>query len=318
MLTYQYLTKDGVGKQVMIELLDYAFIRRWIEYLDKISGRCPNINWYIGGLNDSSGRRLPENNVYDLLRLRDCFNLINRNGLADLANEITNLERLMAFPDRVTQHHLNTWHRIFTGLEMQYLKKGATLPNGLVRDDIWQTIQDINTYTHHMELWTYRRMPKRQQFMEYRQHSIQFTNANNLAYLKKENQVFGKNNIEFIEPGGFDFFTQNYNATVWLHEDITGKDQMKAWLDDDDLKEDDITGNLLMTPSVTLDPQRLYIKILENEDFRQQSKASGKTLDRYPLGNIVNLKSIDWKEFTDSSITSVHLFGKKLWPKEAL
>jgi hypothetical protein len=319
MLVYNFITPEGAKFQISIELLNTPFTNRWINYLEKISGRCPNIQGYVGGLNEATFRREAHNNVSDLLKIRDCFNFINRNGLENFAEDITIIEKLMAFPEQVQQHHLNKWHRMFTSCEMKYLKEGRKLPDNIDRQELWQIIQDINTYVHHIELWTYYEMQRRKPFYNQRQFSIQFTNANNLNYLNKENQVFSQKNIEFIEPGGFDFFNEEYHHTVWLHEDITGKDQMKAWLDEDDLTEFDITGNLLMTPSITLDPFMIYPRILDNPKFREESKASGKTLDRYPLGNIILKDEIDWSGvLRDYSVESVMLYGKKLWPKDIL
>lgn len=320
MLRYTYITPKKERKFINIEILKYDFTNRWVNYITSLANKCPNINWYIAGLNDvSTGQREVECNVNELLKLRDIFNYINRNGLSDFDQEITEIEHLMAYPFKVKQSHLNKWHRMFTSLEMKYLKlPEESLPTHIDRQELWQNIQDINTYTHHLEMWTYCMVERRQPYNHIRQYSIQFTNANNLNYLNKENQVFSSKNIEFIEEGGFDFFTQEYHCSVWLHEDITGKDQMKAWLDEDNLTEFDITGNLLMTPSITLDPDFLYAKILDNEMFRKDSKESNKTLDRYPIGNIIEPNKTDWAEFKRSTIEQVTLNNNILWPRELL
>lgn len=320
MLTYYYITPKQERKSINIRLLDYNFANRWRNYISNLANKCPNISWYIAGLNSVEGlQREVEHNVPELLKLRDIFNYINRNGLKDLANDITELERLMAYPFNVKQSHLNKWHRIFTGLENYWLKKEEKdLPPHIHRPELWQAIQDINTYTHHLEMWTYHCSIRREPYLNIKQYSIQFTNANNLNYRQKQNQVFSAENLELIEPGGFDFFSQEYHCSVWLHEDITGKDQMKAWLEEDDLTQYDITGNILMTPSITLDPNLLYAQILDREEFRIESKLSGKTLDRYPLGNIIDSDKIDWKEFRQSNIEQVVLDNNLLWPRDLL
>lgn len=312
MLTYTYITPNNDVKKIHIELFDYYFIKRWTKYLQKLSVKCPNIGWYISGLNGVSTRK-PELNVLDLLRIRDCFIFINKNNLEPYGPAIAEIERLLVYPDQVQQYHLNEWHRMFTKLEHRFLKIEEKISDKIDRGELWQVIQDINTYTHHLELWTYWQLPRRQEFRNATQYSIQFTNANNLKYLEQENNVFSPENIEFIEPGGFDFFTQNYDATVWLHEDITGKDQMKAWLDHDDLYEFDVTGNLLMTPSITLDPYKMYSSVLNNQKFREQSKYCSKSLDRYPIGNIVNINEIDWSIFFNCKIQSISLYDTELW-----
>lgn len=318
MLIYNYITNNKETKQISIELFNTDFVNYWVQYLDRISGKCPRVDWYIAGLNNCKWKRNPVDNVFDLLKIRDSFNFINRNGLENLADEITVLERLMAFPDKVNQQHLNKWHRIFTNLEMTYLKLQKKYPEHLDRKEIWQNIQDINMYVHHMESWTYHHVERRIPYLKHMQYSIQFTNANNLSYTKPENQVFSEKNIEWIENFEFDFSNENYNATVWLHEDITGKDQIKAWLDEDNLNEFDITGNLLMTPSITLDPNMLYKQILDLPEFRKDSIKSNKKLNRFPLGNIIKKDNIDWDEFFISKIQNVNLFGKTIWPKEFL
>lgn len=316
MLVYNYLTQTGDKKQISIELLNTPFVTHWIKYLDYISGRCPNIDWYFACHNNMSGKRPSQDNVYDLLKLRDSFNFINRNGLENLADEITLLERLMAFPERVEQKHLNKWHRIFTSLEYVYLKNEKKLPDQVDKKELWQYIQDINMYTHHMEMYTYHFIDRRKPYKDISQYSIQFTNANNLAYTKKENQVFNPNNIKWIDNYTFDIFNEDYNYTVWLHEDITGKDQMKAWLDTDNLNEFDITGNLLMTPSITLDPFYMYKSIFDDPNFKSESKRSNKSINRFPLGNIINLQSINWQEILKYNILNVSLYDKIIWPKE--
>jgi len=321
MLSYTYTTKESVNKKINIELFDYSFVERWTDYLQKLSYKCPNIEWYTAELNSVSSGLTAEVNVYKLLKIRDCLRFLNNNGLGNYGEEILEIERLIAFPQDVLQYHLNDWHRIFTISEHRFLLKEEKIPSTIDPSELFKVIQDINTYTHHLEGWTYMRLPRRQHYKHVKQYSVQFTNANNLNWLKKENSVFDQDNIEFIEAGGFDFFIESnhklLDATVWLHEDITGKDQMKAWLDYDNLHEFDITGNLLMTPNVTFDPHKIYTKILNTKKFREESKFSNKTLDRYPLGNITNLDEIDWFEFLDSKIHSITLFDKKLWSTES-
>lgn len=325
MLVYTYITPELHHKKIKIELLDYYFVNRWTNYLQKLSTKCPNISWYVAGLNGVSKHRIPQDNVLDLLRIRDCFVFVNKHGLESCETEICEIERLLVYPEQVLQYHLNEWHRMFTKLEHRYIKIGEKIPSTVDYNEVWQTIQDINTYTHHLEQWTYIRLPRRQEFKNTMQYSIQFTNANNLHYLKDQNDVFGPENIEFIEPGGFDFLNYinhtHYDSTVWLHEDITGKDQIKAWLDHDDLDEFDVTGNLLMTPSVTLDPYKIYSSVLNKHTFRNQSKNTKKTLDRYPLGNIINMDDIDFGSIFACKMHSVCLGDQELWnadniPKE--
>ena len=316
MLVYNYKTPGGKRKQIAIEIAGNSFANYWVNYIDRLSNKCPAIEWYIAGLNSQQFVRSPRDNVYDLLQIRDAFNYINSRGLCDLVGELGDIERLMAFPEKVDQVKLNTWHRIFTSLEMEWLKLGKKLPESVDRHELWQYIQNVNTYVHHMEMWTYHKLDRRLHYKEHMQYSIQFTNADNLNYRKKANQVFGQENLEWIDGFTFDFFNEKYDYSVWLHEDITGKDQMKAWLDNDDLTAEDITGNLLMTPSITLDPYMIYKRILDDKNFRFESKKSNKLLNRFPLGTILCKDQVDWPEFFKSKVENVLLFGKVLWPKE--
>jgi hypothetical protein len=316
MLIYNYTTKNDESKQIKITLASTSFIEKWVQYLKSLSVKCNQIEWYIAKLNDSTQIREPWENVYDLLKLRDSFMFINKHRMMHLSVVIEAIERLIESPQKVTQRHLNEWHRLFTIMEMRFLKNEEPVPEHVDKQEMFQSIQDVNFYTHNLEAWTYNKSAKRNHLNHNgvtRQYSIQFTNATNLNYTKAHNAVFSENNIELIHDEKFDFLTESFDYNVWLHEDITGKDQIKAWLDDDDLKHFDITGNLLMTPSITLDPKYLYKNVLSHPFFEKESKACNKTLDRYPIGNIVDLDNIDWDEFAVSKIDSIVLDDIKLW-----
>jgi hypothetical protein len=116
-----------------------------------------------------------------------------------------------------------------------------------------------------------------------------------------------------LDPGNFDAYKSNTDYTVWIHEDIVGKDQVKAWLDHDDLSQFDITGNTNMTPNVSFDPFKMYNRIVNDPEFKQESLSSGKTLDRNPLGNILNIENIDFDALLSGSVYSIELDGEMLW-----
>lgn len=318
MLVYNYTTEDNQKQQICVELINTPFVQRWVDYLDRISTKCPKVGWYACGLNDSTERDDPKQNVQPLLNLRDSFLYLHKNNLFDFFKIIEEIEWLIANPRYVQQKHLNKWHRYFTSMENLYLYKETPTPSNVNRQEMWQYIQNLNGFTHMMEGYTYCKIPRRKKFMNVKQYSVQFTNAMNLNYTEKNNNIFDPNNIERIEPNGFDFFKESYHYSVWLHEDITGKDQMKAWLDEDDLTQLDITGNLLMTPSVTFDPHMIYAQILNDPLFRKESLEARKPLDRYPLGNILNKDSIQWEKIYTAKFEKITLFGKTLWPKDIL
>lgn len=317
MLIYNYKTSNSKILQIRIKLLETPFVNRWRNYLENLSVKCPHIRWYTASLNISKQTSNAVNNIANLEKLKDSFLYLKNNNIElndlDYNTVIQEIDDLIIKPELVKQKHLNKWHRIFTGLEMKYLKLEDPVPNYVDRSVLWQHIQDLNGYTHKMEGWTYHKVARREKYIPVKQFSIQFTNAMNLSYTDKNNNVFDQNNIEFIEPGGFDIRKDSYNHTVWLHEDITGKDQMKAWLDEDDLSESDITGNLLMTPSITLDPYKIYQQVLDDSEFLKESLSLNKTVDRYPLGDVIDIQTINWDEFRQSKIISISLDDKKLW-----
>lgn len=312
MLVYEYITRENIRKQISINLLDTNFVRVWKEYLQDLSMSCPKIKWYIAAINDTSIHRCYKLNQEDLTKIKQSFSYFVLHDLKNFKEEIKLLDFLISNPNLVSQEHLNLWHRIFTSLEKNFLQEYNKIVETLDRNELFKYIQDINTYTHKMEMYTYQFLPKRKEFYE-KQYSIQFTNANNLNYLDEDNQVFSIKNIRFIKDFEFDFFNEEYHSNVWLHEDITGKDQMKAWLDEDDLSEFDITGNMLFTPSITLDPYNIYSRILDNDDFRKKSLNSRKKLNRFPLGNIKDCQSIDWEEFYKSKVSNIILNDNVLW-----
>jgi hypothetical protein len=109
----------------------------------------------------------------------------------------------------------------------------------------------------------------------------------------------------------FDPTTEEYHYDVWINEDIQGKDHMKAWLDEDDLTQTDVWGNSFMTPNVMFDPHLIYASVIDKPDFIAEYKASGKTLNRWPLGKIVN--EVDWDSVEKGKISSIELDGTVLW-----
>jgi hypothetical protein len=113
----------------------------------------------------------------------------------------------------------------------------------------------------------------------------------------------------------FDFLTEEYHYDVWLNEDIQGKDHIKAWLDHDDLTQSDIWGNSFLTPNIMFDPELCYSTTLDNEEFRKEYIASNKTLNRWPLGNIVSLNNINWSDIMFTPITTILLDDNILWER---
>lgn len=317
-LTYRYRNVEQKECTILVELANTEFVNEWKDYLYRISEKVPNLKWYGSGLNNSRLIRTvtKEDNIPCLQQLFKNFSFFTENNIEDRSDMLRLIEQLLVFPETVRQEHLNVFHRHFTRLENKFLSRHSKPPDHVKHRDLWQNIQDLNGYTHKMEGWTYPLLERRNPYLGVMQYSFQFTNAHNLAGVQAN--VFGVGNIEWIdEKFDFDFFKESFNYDVWLHEDITGKDQMKAWLDHDDLTQVDITGNLLMTPNITFDPYMIYYRVLTNEEFRKESISCGKKLNRYPLGRIINTRDIYFQDIVGSEITSIALDNRILWSSNA-
>lgn len=316
MLVYTYITPDGLTKSINIELLNTDFVNYWKDYFVSIIAKVPQINFFGSGINYNSKHLEPKDLIVPLLQLRKSFSYFENLELEDFTDVILEIEQLAVNPDQIRQHHVNKWHRLFTTLEGKYLSIPKKFFTDVTKfDELWNYVQNINLYSHAMEGHTYPLLERRKKYENKEQISLLHTTAYTVELAP---DVFSVENIRWIKGWSFDFLNEEYHHTVWLHEEITGKDQMKAWLDHDDLTEFDITGNKLMTPSITLDPDMIYPGILDNEEFRKESISSGKKLDRYPLGNIVNIEEIsNWEEIRFSKIISIDLDNKRIWSDNA-
>lgn len=305
MLVYTYITPNSLERQVRIDLADYPFVHRWKNYFQNIFQRVPNLSFYFSGILYNCYKPIDVCVPLILDKLKGNFSYFQDLGLEDFSDEIYELNFLIKNTIALNQMHLNKWHRHFTRLEMTHLKVAASeLPDGVEYDIMWRHVQDINMYTHKLEPQTYSGLLRRRPYHNMEQVSIQHTNAHNIQFAP---MIHSEENIEWIDDCTFDFQTQDYNFSVWLHEEITGKDQFKTWLDHDDLTQYDCTGNRIMTPSIVLDPNMIYASVINTEQFRKESIASGKSLNRYPLGNLVDAETFNLKELEQSKIIKIEL-----------
>lgn len=316
MLTYTYVTPDGSTKIIKIKLLNTNFVTAWKEYFCSIVTNVPNIKFFGSGINYNSDYLESDELSPFLIRLYKSFCYFDFMKLEDFKSVMTVIEHLVRYPEQVNQSHLNKWHRIFTKLEEKYVNiPKSKFPEYIDPDELWNHIQNINLYTHGMEGYTYPLLNRRKAYKNKEQICLLHTTASTVEHAP---QVFSPENIKWIENYSFDFLIEDYRHTVWLHEEITGKDQMKAWLDHDALNQFDITGNKFMTPSITLDPEMIYASILDNPQFRKESITTGKKLNRYPLGDITNQEEItNWEEIRFSKILSIDLDDKQVWSNDA-
>jgi len=317
MLTYKlYDTSSAQQHQkfsISVELNDHPFTIRWKDYFKRTLIRCPHLTWYSYPLNDAKQKYTIDECIPFLDKIKVALEFFSVNSDDDVVKELAQINLVLSNPLSITQQDLNLWHRTFTRLAVKYFPPYAQMPKGIDASIVTKFIHDINTNVHHLEGYTYNRLPRRTTLFE--QPCIQYTaqcmDGANLKYLT--NGVWKTGFYETIEPGGFDFNSSDYNFNVWLHEDIQGKDQFKAWLDYDDLTQDDITGNMLMTPNITFDPNMTYSRLIDTEDFRIESKLSNKTIDRYPLGNIVELDKINWIRMYSAVIQEITLDNQILY-----
>lgn len=321
MLIYNYTAKQnpiGIDKsklkpevQIQVKLLETVFAQRWKEYLLNLSKRVPHIGWYMTSQASNERNMTTAQMKEAIQKILDSFTFFHNNKIEDFADIITEIQGLMTNPKLVTQDHINRYHRWFTELSKRYTHTRKKFVGDLDDSTVYFHIQDINGYVHVLEQYTYYDLSRRRLFPICKQWSTQAHNAHNLNSLR--NNIWDE--MIWLEQGTFDFLTESYDHTVWLHEDILGKDQLKAWLDHDQLYPEDITGNLFMTPNVTFDPYKLYKTIMDREDFRQESKDSGKTLDKPPLGDIVNIDEVPWENMVFYEVKSIILDGQTLWEK---
>lgn len=302
-LTYVFKNSVDFTSSMDIELIDCEYVNVWKDTLIQVCTDL-NFNWgwirhnrpalredmdpscdrFKGYIKPKMDTLIEEMIVaYEHLSttqpdVRSVLN-VTLNGLRNLSKDVTKL----------TQHHLNECHRHFTSLGSLPIGNPRHMTNADEdqRKDYFY-IQEINRIVHCLETFTMYKLERHLKFPD-PYYSISFTNANDNAYFKKDDCPKVWNYVKLIEPGCFDLFTENYDYDVWLHEDIFGKDLKRAWIDEDDLTKDDITGNLLLTPSIMVDVNKLCKRVFDDESFRKELKESGKTVDRLPLGNITSI-----------------------------
>ena len=314
MLIYKFI-KDNKIIEVKIKLLENSFVDSWVKYMLELYPRVKRLHWYMTKFAYRDRYLKPNQLPVNLSRLHASFLFFHKHKVDDYTNVINRIEYLLNRPEETTQDDLNIWHRHFTTLEGKYsLHPHKTPPNTLTMD-LYEYIHDVNQYTHKLEGYTYFDCERRKLHPDSKMYAVQFTNANNMTYFaENDNKNVWDGSTPRLQAGFYDYLQkQDYDHSVWLHEDIIGKDQIKAWLDHDDLSQFDVTGNDCMTPNVSFDPGKFYHKILSNPEFQEASKASGKTLDRPPLGDIINIPEINFEALLTSRVESVILNGTQLW-----
>lgn len=304
MLIYNY-TVDNEEKQICVELIDSPFVNKWKEYLVRTAGRLPAILWRFNS--HGMAKHYKSDPLVLLRELHSSFEFLQTTLNLDFRLEIATLEHLISVPDELTQQHLNIWHRHFTTVATEYYSGKMTIPVGVSKEKMFHSFHALNQNVHDLEFMTYSKLSRRIPLGDKLQYSAYCADARSLD---GSNALWVSGHAESVTDT-FDPNTEEYHCDVWLNEDIQGKDHMKAWLDEDDLTQGDVWGNSFMTPNILFDPEMIYAAVLDNPEFRIEYLASGKPLNRWPLGQVVN--QVNWAAVNLSKINSIQLDGVTLW-----
>jgi len=312
MLTYNLIDKNNIKIKLDIEILDTPFAKEWKSYMLELSNRLPEIIWdlKIGGCKASIPQEVP----VDLLKgLYNGFNFLQTNLGLDYKSELLELSYLIENPTDLRQHHLNQWHRHFTTQATEWYSGRMPVPEGFTKEDTFKAVNILNQNVHDLERCTY-------QYLEniniIKGKWIHFISCTNSKEFKNKDKLFSEGNDVRLTGKTFNPETDSFHHTVRLSEDIQGKDQIKAWLENDDLSANDCTGNLFMTPNIILDPNMIFSTVMENPNWQEQHLKSGKPMNRWPVGDILNSESIDWQSLSDAIIHTVELDGSVLWSNQ--
>jgi hypothetical protein len=304
MLIYNYIV-NGENQQIQVELLDTPFVNKWKDYLIRTAARLPNIVWNFSS--HGMAKQYISDPIPMLNELHTSFKFLQQHLLLDFSKEIADLVHLLEVPTDLKQTHLNTWHRHFTTIATEYYSGRMQIPVDVDKNEMFNMFHALNQNVHDLEFMTYPNLSRRVAIGDKLQYSAFCADA---RALDGSDALWVSGGAENITDT-FDPTVDEYHYDVWINEDIQGKDHMKAWLDEDDLSMDDVWGNSFMTPNVQFDPNMIYASVLDDPEFVKAYKASGKKLNRWPLGKIIN--NVNWKPLNRYSVSSIELDGVTLW-----
>jgi len=313
MLIYKF-DNDNTDVSIQIKLLNNSFVATWKDYVTRTSKRIPHLVWSFHPHHVTQQLATNVNYKIFILNLLKSFILLGKHYQIDYNKEIVELKSLLIDYSNLTQQHLNNWHRHFTSLAKSLNPFVSTTTfTDTPTDKIHHAIHELNNNSHLLETLTYPNLSRINKLvpnqMYYGLH------ASSTRHLEDNEAIWGTETVEYIKEE-FDFNNSSYNHTVWITDDILGKDHFKCWFEEDDPSNDDIGGNTLMTPNITLDPNRVFQKTIENSEFQKFVTNSNKKLNRYPLGDIENIDEIDWNKITNFKLKSIELDGDILWKSE--
>lgn len=318
MLIYNFKdVQSNKQHQVEIQLASTNFVDFWLEYLEDILQKVPDIEWNNIRTNYGYGHIWHEKFYLFLFRIFKAYTFFNNHLPYDFKDQLLEIEEIISTPNRLNQEFLNQCHSDFYSLSTIYFKEEIEIPPNITRDDLYQSLHVLNGNIHALERgYTYGINDRRKAFSELGQFTteVKYGSRWNYNLSNMVNGVFSPVNTRFIDKFTFDYRTDNYDFDVWLNDDINGKDQFRAWLDKDDLTKPDITGNEVLTPNILFDPDKLYKRMIEHEDFRTESSKTKKPINRFPIGSLKSSTEF-FKRFSDIELIEIQKENKTIWKK---
>lgn len=296
---------------INIELIDNPFTNKWRDYLLRTANRLPNLSWSTRKSPMRSHEKV--NPINNFKKLKQSFELLQEHYGTDYSSEINELAHLIENPKDLKQSQLNLWTRHYVTNANDFVDNYETnhlIPQTDTPDDvIFKTIHALSQRTHELEILTHCDIERRDWLQDKLYYGIRSADANNLG---DSDSLWCNGNQEPIEEKFT--FDNDYRYNVWIGDDIQGKDHFKCWYDEDDASNSDIGGNTFMTPNIVFDPYMIYATTMENPEFKKFVIDSNKPINRYPIGNIININDVDWEFFRrGSKIISIILDGETLW-----
>jgi hypothetical protein len=287
---------------INVKLIGNAFTNRWKDYLFRTIKRLPNLAWSTTARPMRNGGSIKPIDHYH--KIEQSFELLHEYYGTDYTFEIAELMHLIKNPKDLKQSQLNRWHRHFTTSSVKFVANQET---NVV---IFASINALNENVHDLEILTHDNIERRELLKDKLHYGIVSANSKNL---KDVASLWTDGNQE--SPGEDFMFDNNHNHNVWLNDDIEGKDHFKCWYDEDDASNTDIWGNTFMTPNILFDPDMIYANTMENPEFKKFVLDSNKPINRYPIGNILNIEKVDWTIFKRGNrLISIELDGVKIAP----
>jgi hypothetical protein len=303
---------------VEIELVASDIVQQWLEYF---KSKYQFLNFRIGRRRTQYGLTAPvfQNTVQDNLsswlhRIQAGLQYADQDLAIKIPDALRTVEEVIQLVDSLPSdqtgyfpipiQYLNLWHRVFAECMMDLQPRLNKFELNQRDSESRKLVDDINNGVHHIEKFcTIKENTRRQRYAGADHFCVEFISSRDENILLADQEFgSGRQTIKFHYDHKKD---DHWQYNVWLDEDISGKDMIRCWLDHDDMMQHQITGNLMMTPGIMFDPNRLINRVLDDPEFDEEyhSKNNHKTLDRVPLGKIISY-SVTSNQFESiSSIT---------------